>query len=134
MRKINTKRRFSVDEKGYLVDKANAANNGKYRYCSNYLKDDRDARYYLLYRRLWKPVSGLFVKSRSREYNGHSLHTAILHIIAASHLHTTHPMVAVQHQFRGKLHRKKKGMQDVTSIAFFLFFLVLLLWDLYFDI
>ncbi len=97
MRTLNTKRRFSLDDKGYLVDKANPANNGKYRYYGDDLKDERDVRHYLLYRRLRKLVSGLFIQSRSKEYNGYeyTLLEAILCTVKASQFHTTDPMVAI---------------------------------------
>jgi hypothetical protein len=137
MGKINAKRRFSLDDKGYLADKANPANDGKYRYYGNDLKDDSDARYYLLYRRLGKLVSRLFANNRSREqYNcgDCTLLEAILCTVKASQFHTTHPMVAVQHQFRGKLNRKREGMQHFTSIALFANDVECLLRELYGDI
>ena len=137
MRKVNTKRRFSLDDQGYLVNKANPATNEKYRYHGDDLKDDRDGRYYLLYRRLRKLVSRLFVNNRSREeYNcgEYTLLEAILCTVKASQFHTTQPMVAIQHPFRGKLERKKGGMQDFTSIALFANDLKSLLRELYGDI
>jgi hypothetical protein len=119
---LDKNRRFSLDDKGYLVDKANPAKNGKYKYKGS-LDDDRNVRNDLLRERLDDLVSGLFVNNRAKNRKGkQALCDMILGVIGASHLNTLAPAVAVQRPFDGKRKRKreKKWMFGFISISLFI--------------
>jgi hypothetical protein len=140
----NNRRRFALDEKGYVIDAVNPANSGKY-YCHEEDPGDRHLRERILMGRLFE-MSGLLIinlrpttKYPSGEYQpaneeGHAISMAILAAIRASHLNTLDPKLSIQSRFDGTLKRQAKGNQDLTSLSLFCDDVERLLRDLYGDI
>jgi hypothetical protein len=136
MRTIKASRRFGLDKNRCVIDKLNPENNGKAHCFENEPEDDAHLRTLLLYPRLCKPVSRLFVNKRPKDFNEdkHSLECVIISTIKASHLNGADPLLSIQRPFDGKLKRRKEGIQSFTSISLFVDDVERVLRDLYGDI
>jgi hypothetical protein len=127
-------RRFSLDDRGYIVDKANLANSGRYKShgCPN--ASDKDIRRYILAIRLDRLVRKLIVGSPARTVADRgSLVLMLRFAIEASQLNTLDPSFAIDRPFKGKLRRKER-MRDYTSISLFVRDVERLLRELYGDL
>jgi hypothetical protein len=125
-------RRFSLDDRGYVTDKANPGDDRKYKYHGEPDPSDKDVRGYLLWRRLNDLVPKLIVESKT-ELVGRSLVYMLRAVIEASQLNILDPSLAIDHPFKGKL-RKKNGIGDYTSISLFIRDVERLLRKLYGDL
>jgi hypothetical protein len=139
-------RRFTLDERRYVIDLVNADNSGK-GYChEGDPEDDKYLRERVLQARLHEMLEKLIINLRpmqklpsGEEYKPQSEETfaiwwALLDTIAASHLSTFDPALSIQHKFDGKLKRQKKHTQDCASLALFRDDVECLLRDLYGDL
>jgi len=122
-------RRFGLDDRGYITDKANPGDGKKYKYHGEPNPSDKDVRGYILRRRLKHLVRKLIVGSKA-EHVRRSLVAMLLAAIEASQLNSLDPSLSIDHPFKGRL-RKKKGMRDYTSISLFIRDVERLLRELY---
>jgi hypothetical protein len=99
-------RRFILDGRGYVVDKANLADIRKYKYHGEPNHSDKDIRRYLLRRRLNHLVLKLIVGPEARTVR-QSLLNMLLAVIEASQLNKLDPSLSINHPFKGKLRRKE---------------------------
>jgi hypothetical protein len=125
-------RRFSLDDRGYIVDKANLADIRRYKYHGWPNASDKDIRRYILAIRLDRLVRKLIVGSKAETDRG-SLVLMLRFAIEASQLNTLDPSFAIDRPFKGKL-RRKEGMRDYTSISLFVRDVERLLRELYGDL
>jgi hypothetical protein len=138
--------RFALDERRNVIDAVNVANSGK-AYChEGDPEDDKHLRERVLQIGLAEMLEKLIInvrptlKHRSGEgyqpFNEerHAIWVAILGAIRASHLNSFDPTMSIQHNFDGKLRRRKKCTQDFTSLSLFRDDVECLLRDLYGDV
>jgi hypothetical protein len=133
MATANQNRRFSLDEEGFVIDHANLENSGRYMYRGDCKDPDTDFRRHLLRLRLDELVSKLIARPNARKARD-SLAHMLLAAIEASQLNTLDPSLSMQYPFKGRLRRRKEGMQDHTSISLFVRDVERVLRDLYGDI
>ena len=138
--------RFALDEKRYVIDLLNPANSGK-GYChKGDPEDDKYLRERVLMVRLGEMLDKLIINLRPMqklpsggEYKPHNEESfaiwwAMLDTIRASQLNTFDSALSIQHKFDGKLKRRKKHTQDLTSLALLRDDVECLLRDLYGDL
>jgi hypothetical protein len=125
-------RRFILDDRSYIIDKANLADIRKYKYHGEPNDSDKDIRRYLLRRRLNRLVLKLIVGPEARTVR-QSLVNMLLAVIEASQLNKLDPSLSIDHPFKGKL-RRKEEMRDYTSISLFIGDVERVLRELYGDL
>src|ERR1700730_1625506 len=126
-------RRFSIDKNSCIVDKAFPSHHRrKYKYYGDPNDSDSDIRRNLLWQGIRRLLPKLIVGSKASTIR-HCFGYMLLAALEASQLNTLDPLVAIQHPFNGKLHRKE-GMQDYTSISLFIRGVERLLRELYGDL
>ena len=137
--------RFTLDEKRNVIDAVNPANSGKGYKGQGGPEDERHLRDFVLQRCLSEIIKKLLIDVRpapqhrsGEQYQPFeersAVQTAILYAIRASHLNTFDPALSIQHKFDGKLKRRKKHTQDLTSLALLRDDVECLLRDLYGDL
>ncbi len=144
---MSTNQRFFLNENRDVTDTLNPANSVKGHHNNDGApEDDRHLRERVLRKCFSDLLDKLIINLRpmqkdweGREYQPFNeecsaIWWAVFRAIKASHLNSFDPALAIKHKFGGTLKRKKKGMQEFTSLALFRDDVECLLRDLYGDI